>query len=318
MTRVALLYFHREPLVVRNRLRLLRLFNPDVRIFGIYGGSDLVYARLGRPLRRMLGTEIEDVYHLSGKSRLWKWANTDLAALNWFEAVGRDVEFDSVVLVQWDMLLFAPLDVLYDDVPADTVALTGLVPVSELQGRWPFLGYERYSRELQQLTELARSEFGFTEALHACLGPGACLPRTFLERYPALHLPTLCHDEIRMPLVSRLLGLDLVETGFIGDWFDEEEARYFNAWRGIDRSLIEQQLGTDGGRRAFHPYRLPFALAPLRSRPLALDRNGIDWELERRRDLEEALGSTFFRTVANGSAAASRLREKIRRPDWPY
>ena len=56
------------------------------------------------------------------------------------------------------------------------------------------------------------------EPFVACLGPGYCLPREFLRRYANLDVPELGHDELRLPLFGRLLGLEVAR------WLHEEGA----------------------------------------------------------------------------------------------
>ncbi len=89
----------------------------------------------------------------------------------------------------------------------------------------------------------------------ACFGPGPCLPRGFLERYSAIDVPELCHEELRWPLFAQVLGFQLADTGF-RSWHDAQADRFFNmTGRPIDASTIVAELEKPDGGRVFHPAR---------------------------------------------------------------
>ena len=82
------------------------------------------------------------------------------------------------------------------------------------------------------------------------------MPRTFLEKYVATDVPTICHDELRLPLMAQSLGFRLYDTGLYRGWFDPEEMRFFNADTfGIAPDVIKAELAKPTGRRVFHPCR---------------------------------------------------------------
>ena len=208
--RIVVFRFHGNPDLCRSRLRLLRRLNPGVPVYGL--GE-----RIG------LADEFADLHVIDDRAAEWKWKNGDLALARWFEAVGREVEFDVVHVVEWDLLLCAPLHELYGHVPVDGLALSGL-----------------------------RSMDSAREDGWSCIFPGTALPRSFLADYADLDPPDVSNDEVRVPLVATALGYDCHDTGF-HDWTDEGR-RYFNG-RGtaVPWSRVAAELADPGGRRAFHP-----------------------------------------------------------------
>src|SRR5262249_22521285 len=110
MRRLILFRFHDRPAICAGRIRHLRALNPDVAIHGLYGGPDDAAPAL---------PELDTTYTLAGKSAHWKWKHSDLAARQWFQDVGRGMAFDILHLVEWDLLLSAPLDALYAHIPAN-------------------------------------------------------------------------------------------------------------------------------------------------------------------------------------------------------
>ena len=257
MKRIALLQFHKDWEICRNRARLLRTLNPGLEIHGLFGGDPEKLEEA----RHALGAELDSLYLLRHPDREWKWKNTDLAVRSWYRDAGAELEFDVVHSVQWDLLLLAPLSVLYRGVPGESLGLSGITTVDAIADRWHWTQNEPHRSELVQLKDLVRYRFGYDAPFRACLGPGYCLPRKFLDAYARADVPELGHDEIRLPLFASILGFDASDTGFYPRWFDTLEERFFNAASDdIDERLIRLELARPRGRRAFHPFRREFAL----------------------------------------------------------
>jgi hypothetical protein len=256
MNRIVLFYFHRHPLVCRNHLTLLRLFNPRLDMYGLYGGHDESFAFMRPFLGMLLGRHIKHIYRIKGKPGLWKWRNTDLAVRLWYQEIGRKLDFDMLHLVQWDLLLLAPIPSLYAQIPKGAIGLSGLVELEKIRDRWYWTTDERANRSTEELFEHARRAFGYRGQPYACLGPGACLSRDFLERYAATPILELGHDELRIPLFAQIFGIEVCDTGFYRSWSDPRENEYFNAdSREIDTAVILREIAKVNGRRSFHPFR---------------------------------------------------------------
>src|SRR3989338_3624133 len=101
-----LFWFYKEPEVCENRLQILKKHNPDLKIFGLYGGK---ISKAGE-YQDKLGKYLDDFYIFTANTdENWKWINGDLMILDWYEKKGRNLEWDSVTVVQWDMLVLDSL-----------------------------------------------------------------------------------------------------------------------------------------------------------------------------------------------------------------
>jgi hypothetical protein len=311
LRRIAIFRFHREPFVCRNRLRILRRLNPDIPVFGLYGGTldhFRVPARLGtRPLARYL----DDLYYLPGRS----WADHDMAIRSWFLDRGNQVRFDVAYLIEWDMLLLAPLSELYRDIPRHALGLTGLTTLDAIEDQWSWLTREAYRRELGELMGHLRDTYAFSGPSYACLGPGTCLPRAFIEQYASIRVPVLCHDEVRLPTFAKALGFDLHDTGFFKRWFDDDEYRVFNADRKeIDRHVIRQELAQDTGRRVFHPHFRVFRDRDLPHSPASrAERSHARQRREEKEEVVERVVVSIGRSARRAVRNIRRLRARFRR-----
>jgi hypothetical protein len=244
--RLVVFRFHKAPLVCRSRVALLRRLNPDVPIYGLFGGRSV----LGK---RLVGL---DGLYSSPAPADWNWKHSDLVLARWYRDVGHTLPFDVLHLVEWDLLLAASLDKLYASVPDDAVGLTALTPTSQLEAEWTWLRRDENRREWEALLARARDEWAYDGVPHGCVGPGPCFPRSFLEAYAQIDPPVLCNDELRLPLFAQILGFSIVDTRLRGPWRGEREDPFFRfRAQEIELSAIKAELAKPDGWRAFHPVR---------------------------------------------------------------
>ena len=249
MKRAVLFRFHKAPLVCRSKVSLLRRLNPGVAVYGLFGGGWMPTAAL----RHLVG--LDSVY-VSRRSDRWNWQHGDFALTDWYRAVGSRLDFDVLHVLEWDLLLAAPLDTLYASVPASTVGLTALTPVADLEGEWTWLRKADARREWEALLAIARDEWGYDGRPYGCLAAGPSFPRAFLEAYAALDPPVLCNDELRVPLFAQILGFELADTRLRGPWRGEREHDLFHLRaHEIELATIRAELARPDGARAFHPVR---------------------------------------------------------------
>ena len=252
--RIVLFQFHKDWPLCKDRIQLLRILNPGVRVFGLYGGPTEAIPSA----EEALANDLDHFFSLN-KDAPWPRRHTDLAMRLWFSEVGQGVTFDVLHSIQWDLLLFAPLAEAYRNVPADALGLTGITLLENIQHKWHWATFEPDKAELLLLQEWARNSAGKWGPPLACLGPGYCVPRSFLEEFAALEVPELGHDESRLPMSAQLMGFPLADTGFYPRWFDSGTERLFNASDvELDPRTVLEELDRPGGRRAFHPCRESF------------------------------------------------------------
>lgn len=252
--RIIVFRFDRNPLVCRERVRLLRRLNPGVRVVGLYGGARGVRGAAFRAGNRpVLGL---DGFWTSPEDGGWNWKNGDLALAAWYRSVGFRFDFDVAHLVEWDLLLAAPLADVYGHVEPDVLGLTTCTPLAEIPAGWIWMTRPDLRRETEDLFRLARDRWAYDGEPRACLGVGPCFPRRFLEDYAELGAPEVGHDELRLPLFADILGYPVVDNGFRRAWANKDDDVYFNAsGRPIDNADIAAEMGRPDGRRVFHPVR---------------------------------------------------------------
>jgi hypothetical protein len=265
MGRVAVLFwFYRDLPVCRNRLEILRRDNPDAQIFGLYGGDPST----ARQFRDALGSHLDDFWAFDqSQSSKWKWLNGDLMIAAWYEARGRELEWDHVFVAQWDLLALQPLDEMLPSLAVDDVLLSAVRPVAAVEPAWVWSrgGHEPAYREFLEGID---KQFGVVEPM-SCVFVIACLPRRLLAAYATLDDPETGYVEYRLPTLAAALGLRFVDDERFSAWRPADTSqpaptrrqRYLNgSRRAIRFPTVLAELTHRDGARLFHPYHGLFPL----------------------------------------------------------
>lgn len=266
-----LFWFYKDVPLCAERLDALRALNPDTPIYGLYGGTveDAAAARA-------LGPMFDDLYLFTEtRDAHWKWLNGDRVIAAWMRDRGRDLAWDTVVLVQWDMLVAAPVDALFGSLRKGELVLSGFRPMAEVEDWWGWAG--RRDADKASMLETFREDLelrrGYGGPLWCCLFIVVCLPRSFLARYAEAGPPEAGFLEYRMPTLARVWDTPVrTDLGFDPWWAADPatrdapaSARVLNAvGREVSPETVEAELADPAGRRIFHPYTgpLPDSLRP--------------------------------------------------------
>ena len=260
--KLAVLFWHyKDPALCRNRLRLLRRHNPHIPVFGLFGGdpSDAAaFASAG-------GAMLDDSFVYPGpRHPPWKWRNGDLMIADWYRARGRELEWDTLLVVQWDMLVCAPLDSLFRELREGELLVSNIRPVDELDPAWHWIGERR--EEFETFVSHLRS-LGYQGSPLACQFVVAALPRQFLEAYGGIRQRELGFLEYRLPTYARIFGIRLsAMEGFDCFWRHDpatrdqpEGERVLMADPAeIPLRRIRAHLARTDGSRMFHPFGRTF------------------------------------------------------------
>lgn len=254
MQRIIIFRFHKFPLICANRLKLLKKLNPEIRIFGIYGGGDKDLPKF----RRCLNKYLENIFIIKNRSISWKWKNFDLALRYWFRKIGKNIDFDTAHIVEWDLILCESLEKMYSEIDKNELGLTGLIDLRAVEKKWYWTSKEPSKSEWLKLLNFVKRKYTYSNRPKGSLGPGLCLPKKFIEEYSKAKIPELCNDELRIPLFAQVFRFKCKDTKFYKKWFNDEEKKYFNCiGRDIDIQIIKKER-KNNGRKAFHPFRKIF------------------------------------------------------------
>ena len=249
---IILYRYHKDFELVLQRIKLTKLIDPEIRVYGIFGGE---YSKFNEA-ENYFSDYFENNYLIKVEDGTWKWLHADITYQMWYNDVGKDIDFDFVAVMEWDLLYLEKIENLFPSIKENEIHVSGLIPLKKISKCWYWTKLENHKKYLtfkNQVEEL----YDKIPTEYAILGPGLCMPKSFLNDLSKIKLmDAYITDELKIPIWSQILGYNLVSNNFYRNWFSFFELKNFNANTiNIDLKTIEKQLSKNNGRRAFHPFR---------------------------------------------------------------
>ena len=244
-----------------SRLKLLKQLNPHTPIFAVYGGPLECYASWNARIAPL----VDDSWCFTQPRDLeWKWRNGDQILSNWFQERGAELSWDSVMIVQWDLLILAPIETLFKGLGPEDVYLPGLIPVAEVEQEWCWVRPDHWEAEIYQaFRDHMAKALGYNGPWLACQFITAVFPRRFLERYSTIPEPEIGFLEYKLPSCAVALGFRPTEVSTIdvawpvGPRRQRRPACSAERWE-VGALTIAWNWSRPDGQRLFHPFYRPF------------------------------------------------------------
>lgn len=271
MKLAVLFWCYKEPELCLDRVLLLRRHDARTPIYVLFGGEpDAAPA-----FEALLAPHVQDFWvcrepppagaerypALFRGGRTWKYVYGDVLLAAWQRERGHALAWDTLVVVQWDMLVFAPIPELFGFLREGEALFSGLRPLAEVEEAWIWTSRARPAqrRLYEDFVAHLRERYGYRDEPLACLAIVMALPRTFLERFAAFERLDLGFLEYRLPMVAQAFGVPLRrEHPFRPWWGAVERYRLLAPLRALPREIwvptIVWNLLRPGGARVFHPY----------------------------------------------------------------
>lgn len=254
MNLAILFWFYKEPEICENRLQILKKNNPNLKIFGLFGGEKKevdVY-------KEKLGKYLDDFYVFSANHGSdWKWINGDLMILDWYENRGVNLMFDSVVVVQWDMLVFDSLEKQLSGIKKREIFLSGLKNLDEeTEKKWDWTTPDGKERQNYiNFLGYTKDNYGYKDNPPlCCLFIIQVFPRIFFEKYLTVENREIGMLEYKVPIYAKIFDVPFYEKDFGVRWHGSEIKPLNAIPEEIPEQYIRQQLSKESGWRLFHPY----------------------------------------------------------------
>jgi len=248
-----LFWFYKELDICENRLQLLKRYNPDLKIFGLYGGE----ISAADEYKNKLSGYLDDFYAFTASNdEDWKWINGDLMILDWYDKKGRNLDWESIAVVQWDMLAFDSLSRLFSDMKKDQIFLSGLRMIDEeLENKWHWVKFDgEYRKNYSEFLGHVKEKYGYDNKPLASLFIFQIFPRIFLEKYLLVEDKEVGMLEYKIPMYSQIFNVPFYEKDIGTMWFSDEPKPLNAIPREISETYIREQLAKKDGWRIFHPY----------------------------------------------------------------
>jgi len=253
MKLAVLFWFYKEPEICKNRLELIRKHNPELKIYGLYGGE----IEKASEYKLLLNEFLDDFYISPFAESEWKWINGDLMILDWFENRGKGLSWNSVAVVQWDLLVFDSFENIFPGLQENQLYLSGTIPLTkEVEENWDWTqtgGKER--KNYLAFLEYVKEVYDFAKQPLCCLFVFQIFPRKFLEQYSKVEDRALGMLEYKVPVYAQIFEAPMYEKDLGVWWFDDSQKWPMNALpEVIEKEYIQDELSKPNGWRMFHPY----------------------------------------------------------------
>lgn len=262
----ALLYiFYGSPSTCANRLRVFRELNSDLKIFGI------CTAGKGQKKKfKVVEDQCDHLWYLPDHDSKWCWYNLDKVACMWFEDVGVNLDFEKILVVDWDLLLMEPVKNWLDQVGGNEVKI-----IDVWENRNPeknFWTSDRFPEYALFKERLSKDMPEGYVLLNAFLFAYACTKSSFAKFAPqVISLPGYC--EFRLPTVMASHGLEVSNFKRPDNWGTFSTVTGLS----IPKKTIKAEVANPHGFRMFHPVYEPYYNALLDISILAVLKDGSWW-----------------------------------------
>ena len=255
---IVLFRFHKNLDLCKKRIEILNYYNPDKEIHGLYGGNVSEF----ESYRSGLKDQLKTIKYTDSNDSEWKWLHPDISLKRWFIEFGNKLSFDYLYDYEWDILALDNLDLIYPRINQETIALSSLTPMRKVKETWDWTSQDPHADKYEKFKKYLFGEYNIKVQQYASLGPGPYLTRKFLEEFSKTQDVDLVISEISYPAIAEGLGFNIIDTGIMPDWDDEEnENKYFNCNDvEIKKEVIKEELIKESGRRIFHPIKTNITL----------------------------------------------------------
>lgn len=247
-----LFWFYKEPEICENHLNFLKKYNPNLKIFGLYGGEKAK----SKKYKNCLNKYLDDFYVSPFQNANWKWKNGDLMILDWYVKRGKYLNWDSIAVIQWDALVFDSLINQFPDIKKNEIFLAGLKIIDESaenQWYWTRPGSRERSNYLA-FHKYVKNNYNYNGHLFQCLFILQIFPRIFFEKYLKIKNSQLGFLEYKIPTYAKIFKIPFYEKDMGVRWFDKRDRPLNAVPEEINQTYIKNELCKNNGWRIFHPY----------------------------------------------------------------
>ncbi|PJA51351.1 hypothetical protein CO168_00240 [Candidatus Shapirobacteria bacterium CG_4_9_14_3_um_filter_36_12] len=247
-------WFYKEPEICINRLKLIKKYNPKIKIFGLFGGNQNEESLYNEKL----GGYLDDFYTHPSANSDWKWIHGDLMLLDWYKDRGQKLKWDSVVIVQWDMLVFDSFDHQFPNIKRGEMFMSGLQTLDKYtEENWEWTSPNgEFRADFENFLNYVDKKYNYhNKLLPCCLFVLEIIPRMFFEKYLTVENKGIGMLEYKIPIYAEIFNIKKYLKDMGAHWWGNVEEYPLNAEpTEIKTEYIEKELIKKNGWRIFHPY----------------------------------------------------------------
>jgi len=252
MTFAILFCFYKELELCENRLQILKKYNPNLKVFGLYGGDK----KSAEKYKKGLNNYLDDFYATPYQNSFWKWLNYDLQILDWYKKRGKNLKWDSVFAVQWDMLIFDSLLKQFKGIKKNQIFLSGLRLLdTKIEDTWNWTKpRSEYRKNYLEFLKYIKNNYNYKKTPLCCFFILQVFPKIFFEKYLTVKNKEIGILEYKVPIYADIFKIPFYKKDIGVKWFEKEEKPINSGFGEISKKYIAEQLNKKNGWRIFHPF----------------------------------------------------------------
>jgi len=248
-----LFWFYKEIEICKNRLSILKKLNPEIKIFGLFGGNIEEFELY----KSELGHYFDSLYCFNKTTdSKWKWMHGDLVLLDWYDNCGRDLSWDHIAIVQWDALVLDSVNCLFSDLQTTEIVLSGYRVLDDnLEQLWNWTRSDREHRKnYLEFLNYVKATYNYKDPSYCCLFTLQVFNKAFFEKYLKVQNKELGMLEYKVPIYANIFNIPVREYDLGVKWHDNTNKAMNAVPTEISEEYIQEELKKDSGYRIFHPY----------------------------------------------------------------
>lgn len=242
--------YHKDLHLCMDKIKMLRMFNPNVPIHGIFGGnsSDIKHYR-------KMESMLDSNWQHPEQDGWWKWANLDVMVTDWYAAVGKEKVWDYLYVLFWDLQFIDSLANIIQPQAQDEVVIYPALETYYFHRAYHNTLMADYNGCFKRFREQLPKRLNVTGRLEDSIYFSNCFfmswPRAFLEVLEPLHQHIPGMFEYRLPTLIPLLNFKVI----IPETIAERDHQFFcnTSKREIPTYTIIQELEGAEPFPVFHP-----------------------------------------------------------------
>jgi len=259
MKLATLFWFYKEPEICLNKLKLVRKFNPGIKIFGLFGGNK---KEAGKYVSKF-GDYLDDFYisNLCDKPKDYKWLHGDLMVEDWYQKRGKKLAgWDSAAIVQWDTLVLGEIKKQLLGIKKGELFISGTRQLEPfIERRWSWTKKKGTERQnYLKFKKYIRKNYNYRQTLLCSLFVFAVIPREFFEKWSTVENKEIGMLEYKLPTYAKIFKIPIYRRDLGIWWFDSQLPRGKTPMNAkgfeISKKLILAELKKRNGFRIFYPY----------------------------------------------------------------
>jgi hypothetical protein len=177
--------------------------------------------------------------------------------IDWYREVGFAFEWDRIFLLQWDIVMYKPLDFFIGEVKNNQFAIPGVRDIEDVKKWWSWYDEGKIDSFSGYLKETMRYEGPVLCSLFIC----ALLPRSFFHHFFDREYSEEYFLEYKIPSLLKALGYEPFDAKWLSPYWAEElrdtyvplqDRCLIAVGHGIPKEVIKANLLSDKNM-IFHP-----------------------------------------------------------------